>query len=220
MSAIIRPGTTILFQGDSITDMGRSRSVTSGHSIHSLGSGYAYMAAAKFMADRPGERLSFFNRGISGNRIVDLYARITSDTIDLRPDILSVLIGVNDTWHRFGGDNGVAVPEYERTYRDYLSEIRKALPGIRFILCEPFVLRCGVVTDEWIDEMEERRSVVAGLAKEFSAILVPFQEMFDRALAAAPAEYWADDGVHPTPAGHHLMAEAWLKAIASFKAVA
>ena len=214
MSAIIRPGITILFQGDSITDVERSRSVTSGHSWHALGSGYACMAAAQLLANRPGDDLTIYNRGVSGNRIVDLYARITSDTIDLRPDILSVLIGVNDTWHRFGGDNGVAVPEYERTYRDYLSEIRKALPGIRFILCEPFVLRCGVVTDEWIDEMEERRSVVAGLAKEFGAILVRFQQLFDEAVTNAPPEYWADDGVHPAAAGHHLMAEAWLKAVA------
>ena len=211
MNAIIRPRSTILFQGDSITDVERSRSVTSGHSSHSLGSGYAYMAAAELLASRPSEGLSFFNRGISGNRIVDLYARIKSDTINLRPDVLSVLIGVNDTWHHFGGDNGVPVPKYERIYRDYLNETREALPDILLVLCEPFVLRCGVVTEEWIAEMQERRSVVASLAKEFSAILVPFQQMFDAALQDAPPEYWADDGVHPTPAGHYLMAQAWLK---------
>ena len=88
MSAIIRPGITILFQGDSITDVERSRSVTSGHSWHALGSGYACMAAAQLLANRPGDDLTIYNRGVSGNRIVDLYARMKSDTIDLQPDIL------------------------------------------------------------------------------------------------------------------------------------
>jgi len=214
MSAIIRPGITILFQGDSITDVERSRSVTSGHSWHALGSGYACLAAAQLLANRPGDDLTIYNRGVSGNRIVDLYARMKSDTIGLQPDILSVLIGVNDTWHSFESSNGVTVPEYERVYRAYLTETQAALPGVRFVLCEPFVLRCGVVTGDWLGEMKERCTVVARLANEFGAILVRFQQLFDEAVTNAPSEYWADDGVHPTAAGHHLMAEAWLKAVA------
>ena len=171
------------------------------------------MSAARLLADRPGDHLRIFNRGISGNRVVDLYARIMSDTVNLKPDVLSVLIGVNDTWHGFTNHNGVDVPKYERIYRDYLNETRDALPGIRFVLCEPFVLRCGVVTDAWIAEMDERRAVVRKLAAEFRAPFVPFQQVFDEAVLTAPPEYWAPDGVHPSAAGHLLMSDAWLKAV-------
>ncbi len=205
----------ILFQGDSITDTGRARDAALPNESSALGRGYALMIAAELLAAQPADALRFYNRGISGNRIVDLYARIRPDTIHLRPDLLSVLIGVNDTWHGFGSDNGVPVAKYQRIYQDYLSEVRAELPLIRFVLCEPFVLRCGVVTDAWIAEMDERRAVVAGLAKEFSAVLVPFQSMFNDALNQAPAEYWVPDGVHPSPAGHHLMSQAWLNAVLS-----
>jgi lysophospholipase L1-like esterase len=110
------------------------------------------------------------------------------------------------------GNNGVDIPKYERIYRDYLHETREANPKIRFVLCEPFVLRCGVVTEDWIAEMTQRRAVVKKLAVEFGAIFVPFQQLFDEAVKTAPPEYWAQDGVHPSAAGHRLMAQAWLSA--------
>lgn len=167
---LILPGQTVLFQGDSITDSGRNREESSGPGIWALGNGYAKLAAAHLLAARPSDGLAFLNRGISGNRVVDLYARILADTINLKPDVLSVLIGVNDTWHRFRGNNGVAVPKFERVFRDYLTEARAALPGIRFVLCEPFVLGCGHVTSEWVGEMDARRAVVRRLASEFGAV--------------------------------------------------
>jgi len=210
---LILPGQTVLFQGDSITDSGRNREESSGPGIWALGNGYAKLAAAHLLAARPSDGLAFLNRGISGNRVVDLYARILADTINLKPDVLSVLIGVNDTWHRFRGNNGVAVPKFERVFRDYLTEARAALPGIRFVLCEPFVLGCGHVTSEWVGEMDARRAVVRRLASEFGAVFVPFQEMFDAAVQEAPPEYWAPDGVHPSAPGHHRMARAWLEAV-------
>ena len=175
------------------------------------GQGYAMMAAAELLSTRPADGLRFFNRGISGNRIVDLDARIKSDIIHLKPDLLSILIGVNDTWHGKNWDNGVALPKYERVYRDLLREVREALPSVKLVLCEPFVLRCGVVRDDWVGEIDERRAVVARLADEFGAVLVPFQSMFDEAVKMAPPEHWAADGVHPTAAGHLLMAKCWLK---------
>ena len=178
-----------------------------------MGQGYAFLAAAQLLEARPADDLRFFNRGISGNRVVDLYARIKSEVINLRPTILSVLIGVNDTWHEFSGGNGVPVPKYERIYRDFLTEVRAALPECRFILCEPFVLRCGVVTREWMDEMNARQAVVKKLAADFQAPFVSFQTAFDRATKRAPAEYWAGDGVHPTSAGHMVMAKTWLEAL-------
>jgi lysophospholipase L1-like esterase len=208
---MIKPGSVLLFQGDSITDCGRDRNAP--HPNTGLGAGYAMLAAAQLLAAQPAAQLRCFNRGISGNRIVDLYARIKADVINLQPDLLSVLIGVNDTWHEFGSGNGVAVPKYERVYRDFLTEVRAAVPAIQFVLCEPFVLRCGVVTDAWVAEMDQRRQVVQKLAGEFGARFVAFQTMFDRAVQEAPPAYWAGDGVHPSYAGHHRMAQTWLKEV-------
>ena len=208
---MINPKDIILFQGDSITDAGRDRNATGPNT--GLGTGYALFIAAQLRAERTTNGLQFFNRGISGNRIVDLYARIKSDTINLKPNVLSVLIGVNDTWHEFGSQNGVAVPKFERVYRDFLTEVRAALPAIKFVLCEPFVLPVGVVTKDWIAEMDQRRVVVKKLAGEFSAKFVPFQTMFDNAVKQAPPDYWAGDGVHPSAAGHMRMAQLWLKEV-------
>ena len=208
---------TILFQGDSITDCGRNRDAAAKpNDLCGLGQGYAMMAAAELLSTRPADGLRVFNRGISGNRVVDLYARIQGDILNLKPDVLSILIGVNDTWHGKNPDwsNGVAIPKYERIYRDLLNEVREALPTVKFVLCEPFVLRCGVVRDDWVEEIDQRRAVVAKLAKEFDAVLVPFQSMFDEAVNLAPPEYWAADGVHPSAAGHLLMAKCWLEKIA------
>jgi len=213
--ALLQPNQTILFQGDSITDTGRNRDQNTGHEYGALGFGYAKMAAAELLSRHPAHGFRFLNRGISGNRIVDLYARILADTINLKPDLLSVLIGVNDTWHAFKHSNGVAVPKFERVYRDFLSEVRAALPAIRFVLCEPFVLPCGVVEPAWIEEMAARRAVVRALAAEFGAVFVPFQELFDAAQQEAGPEYWAGDGVHPSVAGHYRMARAWVDAVSA-----
>ena len=214
---MITKNSTILFQGDSITDCGRNRDAAgTPNYLSGLGQGYAMMAAAELLSTRPADGLRVFNRGISGNRVVDLYARIQGDILNLKPDVLSILIGVNDTWHGKNPDwsNGVAIPKYERIYRDLLNEVREALPNVKFVLCEPFVLRCGVVRDDWGEEIDERRAVVAKLSKEFGAVLVPFQSMFDDAVNLAPPEYWAADGVHPSAAGHLLMAKCWLERMA------
>lgn len=209
---MIPKNSIILFQGDSITDCGRNREAAgTPNDLCGLGQGYAMMAAAELLSTRPADGLRVFNRGISGNRVVDLDARIKNDIIHLKPDVLSILIGVNDTWHGKTSDNGVAVPKYERVYRALLDEVREARPSVKFVLCEPFVLRCGVVRDDWVEEIDERRAVVAKLAKEFGAVLVPFQSMFDAAVKSGPPEYWASDGVHPTAAGHLLMAKCWLE---------
>ena len=105
------------------------------------------------------------------------------------------------------------VPKYERVYRDFLNEVRAELPAIQYVLCEPFVLKCGVVTADWVAEIDQRRAVVKKLAGEFNAVFVPFQEMFDAAVKLAPPEYWAGDGVHPSAAGHQLMAQTWQTAV-------
>jgi lysophospholipase L1-like esterase len=212
-TSLIRTNDLILFQGDSITDADRKRDADDVNNRAGLGSGYALMAAAQLMADCPSENLRVLNRGISGNRVVDLFARWRVDALNHQPNVVSILIGVNDTWHEFNNRNGVPVAKYERVYREILAETRDALPGVRFVLCEPFVLPCGVVTDGWVSEINQRREVVGKLAVEFGAVLVPFQAVFDRAMQQAPATYWARDGVHPTGAGHMIMARAWLREV-------
>ena len=204
----------ILFQGDSITDCGRDRSAEANPNHNTaLGPGYVGKIGGALLAEYPGRNLQIFNRGIGGNRVVDLYARWKFDAVNLSPDLISILIGVNDTWHEFGSQNGVELDRYEQVYRMLLEYTRARLPEVQFVLCEPFVLLTGVVTPEWQVEIAARREIVVRLAQEFGAVFVPFQKMFDEALQDAPAEYWTSDGVHPTPAGHTRMAAFWRKCV-------
>lgn len=211
----LSPNSTLLFQGDSITDASRSRENTAANSPSALGSGYANLVAANLLRNQPADKLTIFNRGISGNRIVDLYSRWKVDALNLKPDLISILIGVNDTWHGFMYNNGVEVDRFETLYRMLLEWTKQSLPQVQLVLCEPFVLPCGVVTEEWMSEMAERQVVVKQLAADFGTIFVPFQSMFNTAMQDAPADYWAQDGVHPSPAGHQLMAETWLQTVRS-----
>ena len=193
----------VLFQGDSITDCGRDR-----EEFGSLGDGYVSLIPDKL--GHPPE-MEVLNRGISGHRIVDLYARWKPDALHLKPDVLSILIGANDTWHEFAAQNGVEVSRYATIYRLLLEWTREVLPQVQLVLCEPFVLPCGVVGPGWREDIDERRRVVATLAEDFGAAFVPFQTEFDQALKRQPAEFWAADGVHPTFLGHDLMADCWIR---------
>jgi lysophospholipase L1-like esterase len=206
----------ILFQGDSITDCGRSRDKVTGHSREALGEGYAFLAAGQLLAHDAGLNLTVLNRGISGNKITDMAARWRPDTLDLKPTVVSILIGVNDTWHiRAGGGPAIPLDLYESVYRGLLNDTRAALPHARLILCEPFVFRCGAVDQTWFPEIDERRDVVKRLAGEFDATFVTFQSALNRALKVQPQpEYWLSDGVHPTLPGHALLAQTWVKAVA------
>ncbi len=211
---MIGTGHRILFQGDSITDAGRDRTRTEVNDAQALGRGYAYLASARLLRDHPRHGLLLWNRGISGNRVPDLLARWQTDCLALQPDLVSILIGVNDLWHKFDGRYTGSVADYEQGYRELIEQTLAALPKVQLVLCEPFVLRCGVVSAKWFPEFEERRAVAGELAAEFQTRFVPFQSAFDRALADdSPPSYWAADGVHPTAAGHQLLADAWLKVV-------
>jgi len=210
---MIEAGEVIVFQGDSITDAGRGKDVQAPNDPHGLGVGYAAQISARLLAERPADDLKCYNRGISGHRVPDLYARWKIHALNLEPTLISILIGINDTWHGKNADNGVEVPRYEMIYREMLKWTRDVLPNVKLVLCEPFITRCGTVTDDWIPEVQERQAVVAKLADEFDGRLVKFQSMFDAACEEAPPEYWANDGVHPTPAGFHRMAEFWYQSV-------
>ncbi len=206
---------TILFQGDSITDAGRDKSGNPLPPGAGLGVGYPLLVAARLLCDQPG-KWNIVNKAISGNRVVDLYARWKIDTLKIKPDILSIMIGVNDTWHEKGSGNGVEVPRYERIYRELLQWTKDTLPNIQFVLLEPYVHVFGAVADDWVDEIKQRQDVVKKLAKEFNAIFIPSQAILDKALAKAPQDHWTADGVHPRLAGHQLFADAWLKAVLNY----
>lgn len=200
----------ILFQGDSITDCGRARQNERANNCHALGQGYAGTIAGRLLCDHPESGWQFHNRGISGHRVTDLYARWRKDCIHLRPALVSVLVGVNDVWHGLRNDDGVEPERFATIYRLLLSYTRECLPAVRFVLCEPFALPAGDVDATWPELVAQRQQIVRELAAEFDATLVPFGAMFEQALEHAPAAFWADDGVHPTPAGHELMARTWL----------
>lgn len=208
---------SILFQGDSITDGNRGRNDDPNHI---LGHGYAYMIAAELGVELAEQQPLFINRGISGDRASDLYARWNEDAISLRPDWLSILIGVNDIWRMMNQDPSGVTDRYERAYRHILEETKVVLPETRLILCEPFILNTGAPAEDWNHwhtKIKHYQAVVRKLAVDYDAVLVPLQDLFDEACSRADAAYWLWDGVHPTTAGHGLIARRWLDVVQSSK---
>lgn len=207
-------GPVILFQGDSITDAGRDRAVAAANAPRALGTGYPLLLTAMLRERNPGRDFQVFNRGVSGNVVPDLQARWQVDTLDLKPAILSILIGVNDVWHFIGKTPAdQVVRTYETGYSALLDQTRTALPGVRLVVLEPFVLRTGAVTDAWFPEFDQLRAACRRVAERARAQFIPLHDMFQkRAVATGPA-YWLGDGVHPTEAGHEAIARAWIGAV-------
>ncbi len=210
-------GTTVLFQGDSITDAGRSRQpehADTPNESRGLGRGYASIAAASILTEAAPADVEVFNRGVSGNKVFQLAERWQRDCLDLRPDVVSILIGVNDIWHTRNGNYDGTPAVYERDYDALLQRTREALPDVQLVVCEPFVLMCGAVDESWFPEFDEYRAASRRVAAKHDAVFVPFHSVFTEALAHHPAKHWARDGVHPTRAGAALMAKAWLESVA------
>ncbi len=211
LSAIFNPGARILFQGDSITDGNRGRN---NDPNHILGHSYAFLIAAKYGGAFPDRNLAFFNRGISGNKIPDLARRWQTNTIDLNPTVVSILIGVNDIWHPLNAKQEVSAEKFEEGYDKLLAETVAALPGVKIILCEPFITPGKATSekwDEWQAHIKKFQVIVAKLGAKHHAPVVKLQKTFDAACKRAPAEYWVWDGVHPTYAGNQLIADEWVR---------
>ena len=212
--SIFGKGNTILFQGDSITDAGRDKEKELPNVARSFGLGYAFLASSALLNALPGKNLTMYNRGISGNKVYQLAERWQKDCLDLKPDVLSILIGVNDYWHKRNGKYDGTVEVYENDYRKLLQETKAKLPNVKLVICEPFyVVNTSAVDETWAVPMKEYQAAAKKIAKEFNALWVPFQKVFDEAVKHAPATYWTGDGVHPAMPGAQLMAEAWLRVV-------
>jgi lysophospholipase L1-like esterase len=203
-------GSRLLFQGDSITDMKWGRNQADRN--HYLGHSYVYLIAARLGVDIPEAQLDVYNRGMSGHTVADLRKRWQKDALDMKPDLLSILIGTNDV------GRGVTPTDFESDYRSILDASRKANSGLRLVLLDPFVVRSGRLADE--QAWETRRTatdkmgaVVQKLANEYDAVHVKTQEIFDAAAERVSPEHWIWDGIHPLPQGHELIARNWIQEV-------
>lgn len=204
----------ILFQGDSITDAGRDKRQESPNTSSGLGSGYAFLASTDLLGTIPKKNLSCYNRGIGGDKVFQLAERWETDCLNLKPDILSILIGVNDFWHTLDFDYGGTAKTYEEDFRQLLKSTNKVLPDTKLIIGEPFALRDGsAVNEAWYPNFPKYQKAAKAIAKDFGAAFIPYQNIFDAASKEVSATYWSEDGVHPTLAGSHLMAKAWLETV-------
>ena len=210
----------ILFMGDSITDAQRDRDTDA-----YMGAGYATMVAGELGCKEP-FTYEFMNRGISGNRIVDLHARIRKDMINLQPDYISILIGVNDVWHEYTRQNGVAADKFEILYEMMIEELQRDIPGVKIMILEPFVLPgCKTSTNEekpgrwehFSSETPIRAAIAKKVAEKYNLVFVPLQAKFDAVNTAEHEDFWLRDGVHPTAAGHNLIKQAWLEGFEKLK---
>ena len=209
MGPLIEDGALVLFQGDSITDAGRYY-----NDPLDMGEGYAKIAAARFTDAFGDKGVKFLNRGISGNRAIDLKGRWYRDCLVLAPDWVSIMIGVNDTWRRYDSDDPTSCDAFAESYRDILTRTRKVL-GARLVMLEPFVLPVSPEVAVFREDLDPKIETVRSLAEEFDAIYVPLDTLFAQAVSRQAPSYWSEDGVHPTPAGHELIAEAWLDAVSA-----
>ena len=211
----LKKGDAILFQGDSITDAGRDKkSQGKANNQGALGRGYPLFIGSDLLGNHPALDLQIYNRGISGHKVPQLQARWKKDTLDLKPAVLSILIGVNDMWHKMNGKYDGTVDTYRDGFDKLIKDTRKKLPDTTIVICEPFALRCGAVKDTWFPEFDQRRAAAKEIAQKNKTLWVPFQSMFDNAIAAGTKpQHWARDGVHPTFSGHSLMAQTWRKIV-------
>ena len=226
---------TILFQGDSITDCSRYRKATDAKQetialwscgrpfkkVTAMGEGYPKLVSEE-LATKASGAYKFYNRGVGGDRIPDVYARIVKDIIKLKPDYMSLLVGVNDVWRNFDSDGtGTGTARFEKVYNILIEELKEELPELKMIIMGPFLLH-GSAGDNRPDEPDRFERFSAGvaeladitkkLAEKHGLKFVDLQAMFDEAVKTTPAIELTGDGVHPTLKGHELIKNEWLKA--------
>lgn len=201
----------ILFIGDSITDVGRDRT-----NVADLGQGYPLMIATALKENYTELELTFSNRGVGGDKLKDMAARWDVDCLSLNPTVVSILIGINDTWHTVGQDQFGSqedLQQFEQQYRTLLTTlVEKSVRQI--ILMEPFVLPYPTDREMWRSDLDPRIQVVRKLAYEFQADLIPLDGLLNaNGIKQGFALLTGEDGVHPTQEGHEIIAEIWLDTI-------
>ena len=206
---LLQPNDHILFYGDSITDAGR---FSDANNPGQLGVGYAQLISATLLARYPEYNLSFTNKGISGNRIYDLESRLLQDVLALKPTLVSILIGINDTWRRYDSDTVSPIDAYESSFRRVLTNIVEEC-GARLLILEPFLLPIPDDRARWREDLDPRINCGRALAREFNATYIPLDGHFAAAACRQSLGYWLPDGVHPSMAGHALIAENWIEAV-------
>jgi len=195
----------VLFQGDSVTDCGRMR-----EDVSNLGNGYAMLIASWFEALYPEKNVKFINKGINGDRVCDLKARWKEECIQLNPTFISILVGINDCWRRYDSNDPTSPEAFEETYREILTQVKENTEA-KILLCEPFVLPYPEDRKQWREDLDPKIHIVRDLAREFKTLLLPLDGIFSSAAAQKRPDFWTADGVHPTLAGHALIAQAWLQ---------
>jgi len=204
----------ILFQGDSITDWGRDKNKSEPNDFGALGSGYVLLATCKLLKDHPDKNLQIYNKGISGNKVFQLSDRWETDCLNLKPNVLSIMIGVNDFWHTLTSGYTGTIEVYQNDYKKLIDRTRQTLPDVKLIIGEPFAVKGVKAVDEkWYPAFDAYRQAARDIADQFGAVFIPYQSVFDKATESAPGIYWTNDGVHPSPAGAELMAHAWLEVV-------
>lgn len=208
---------TFLFQGDSITDAGRDDEK---QGLAGLGCGYAFLLASEIENNHK-DKIDFINRGESGDRITDVYARIKEDIINLKPDYMSILIGVNDVSHELTMNCGVSPKKFKMIYGMLIDEIREVLPDIKIVILEPFVLK-GTATEKLWNDFDREVRILAEISKqvaeEYETDFIPLQKKFDELSSDGNTEYWSADGIHPTLAGHEVLKNELKKVLVNYLA--
>ncbi|WP_313128756.1 SGNH/GDSL hydrolase family protein [Anaerocolumna sp.] len=209
MKEFFNKGQVVLFQGDSVTDCGRDR-----EDITSLSYGYPGIIAKTYNLYFPNSEVTFINKGISGNRVKDVLNRYEEDIKEIHPDFISILIGINDTWRKYDSNDPTTPEEFEMTYRKLLNRIKTDLPSCKIMIIEPFVLNSLPDRESWRADLDPKIQVVRKLAKEYADYYVPLDGIFAKVeVEQYSCEQLAPDGVHPSPLGHGIIAQEYLKTL-------
>lgn len=210
MNFIFQPSDTILFQGDSITDCSRNKL-----SRTDLGEGYVNLINHYITSHFPDADIVCCNRGIYGNRTINLKRRWRRSTLNLSPDVLSILVGINDTWRRYDRNLVTSPEKFRDNYLYLVDKAKENNPDLKLVLMSPFLLPTSNDQLEWFEDLNPKIEIINNIAKQYEAIYIPLQDIFNNHITIEkPNCYWTLDGVHPTLEGHALIAKEWLLATA------